>query len=75
MNEKGIEADSRYSHPLLSGLPAARAKKGKIVSAEEAVRVIRDGDTIATGGFVGIGICRGIQSLFQQRGESPHALH
>ncbi len=43
------------SHPMLSPLPPDRAKKGKIVSAEEAVRIIRDGDTVATGGFVGIG--------------------
>ena len=28
---------------------------GKIVAASEAVRLIRDGDTVATGGFVGIG--------------------
>ena len=55
MNEKKVEAEGRHSHPLLSGLPAARARKGKVVTAEEAVRVIRDGDTVATGGFVGIG--------------------
>jgi propionate CoA-transferase len=33
---------------------------GKIVSAEEAVRLIRDGDTIATGSFVGIGFAEEI---------------
>jgi hypothetical protein len=28
MNQKGSEAERRHPHPLLSGLPAARAKKG-----------------------------------------------
>src|SRR4051812_15511861 len=42
-------------------LAALRApESGKIVSAEEAVRLIRDGDTIATGGFVGIGFAEEI---------------
>ena len=38
---------------LDTALPSAET--GKIVSAREAVRLIRDGDTVATGGFVGIG--------------------
>lgn len=42
-----------HPHPLLSSQPFA--SKGKIVTAAEAVRLIRDGDTVATGGFVGIG--------------------
>ena len=42
-------------HPVLSSLPPHKARKGKIVSAQEAVRIIADGDTVATGGFVGIG--------------------
>jgi len=40
-------------HPMLSQLRNQRVKKGKLVSAEEAVRIIRDRDTIATDGFVG----------------------
>src|SRR6516225_786353 len=37
-------------------LPPVKAlDSGKIVTAEDAARLIRDGDTIATGGFVGIG--------------------
>ena len=60
MKENKIAFNDKHTHPLLSGLPAARAKKGKVVSAEEAVRVIRDGDTVATGGFVGIGFAEEI---------------
>ena len=33
----------------------AGMKRGKIVSADEAVRVIRNGDTIALDGFMGGG--------------------
>jgi propionate CoA-transferase len=33
---------------------ARRAHRNKIVSAAEAVRLIHDGDTVTTGGFVGI---------------------
>ncbi len=47
-------------HPMLSSLPPTRMKKGKVVSAEEAVRLIKDGDTVATGGFVGIGFAEEI---------------
>ncbi len=59
-------------HPMLSSLTPEKAKKGKIVSAEEAVRIIRTGDTIATGGFVGIGfpeeIAVALESYFLETG-------
>ena len=42
-------------------------KKEKIVSAEESVRVIRDGDTVAPGGFVGIGFAEEIALALENR--------
>jgi propionate CoA-transferase len=48
------------SHPMLSPTPPTKVKRGKILSAEEAIKVIRDGDTIATGGFVGTGFAEEI---------------
>jgi propionate CoA-transferase len=60
MNATSNEIKTESIHPMLSPLTPVRAKKGKIVSAREAIRVIRDGDTVATGGFVGIGFAEEI---------------
>ena len=65
------------SHPMAASLRASDT--GKIVSAREAVRLIRDGDTVATGGFVGIGFAENIavalEELFLERQQDdPHGL-
>ncbi|HSF21009.1 MAG TPA: acyl CoA:acetate/3-ketoacid CoA transferase [Burkholderiales bacterium] len=46
------------SRALLSSLRSR--EQGKVVTAAESVRLIREGDTVATGGFVGIGFPEGI---------------
>lgn len=46
-------------HPILSDL-SAHMKRGKIVTVEQALRLIKTGDTVATGGFVGIGFAEEI---------------
>lgn len=52
-------------HPALPFLK--RSEKGKVVSAADAVQLIRDGDTLATGGFVGIGFAEEIAMTIEQR--------
>ena len=51
---------------------------GKVVSAQDAVRLIRDGDTVATGGFVGIGfaeeIAVAIEELFTSSDDQSPSL-
>ncbi len=42
-------------------------ERNKIVTAAEAVRLIRDGDTVATGGFVGVAFPEGIAVALEQR--------
>jgi propionate CoA-transferase len=60
---------------LLTLAPVKALDSGKIVTAQEAASLIRDGDTIATGGFVGIGfaeeIAMEIENLYVAKGEHP----
>ena len=52
-------------HPIAETLRASDT--GKIVSARNAVRLIKDGDTVATGGFVGIGFPENIAVALEER--------
>jgi propionate CoA-transferase len=58
-------ANSSSPHPMAASLRASDT--GKIVSARDAVRLIKDGDTVATGGFVGIGFAENIAIALEQR--------
>jgi len=64
-------------HPLASLLRTP--EHGKVVSAREAVRLVRDGDTVATSGFVGIGFAEGIavalEDLFLSKEEAHFVAH
>ena len=43
------------------------SRRNKVVSAADAVRLIHDGDTVATGGFVGIGFAETVAVALEQR--------
>ena len=52
-------------HPLLG--PRPLEKRDKIVTAADAVRLIRDGATVATGGFVGTGFAEALAVAIERR--------
>ena len=66
MAQGSSEFRPQTGHPVLSPLTPQRVRKGKIVTAEEAVRIIRNNDTVATGGFVGIGFAEDIAIALEQ---------
>lgn len=53
-----VHTAETLQHPALPYL--RNSEKGKVVTATDAVHLIRDGDTVATGGFVGIGFAEEI---------------
>ena len=55
-------------HPLLvSRTLGSLDSLGKVVTARDAVRLIDSGDTVATGGFVGIGFAEGLAVALEER--------
>jgi len=54
---------------------AALAERGKVVSAADAVLLIRDGDMLATGGFVGIGFPENLAVALEKRFVDTGAPH
>ncbi|WP_295438220.1 acyl CoA:acetate/3-ketoacid CoA transferase [uncultured Thiodictyon sp.] len=55
-------------HPLLvSRTLDSLDSLGKVVTARDAVRLIDSGDTLATGGFVGIGFAEGLAVALEER--------
>jgi propionate CoA-transferase len=52
------------NHPAAAALRASDT--GKIVSAREAVALIRDGDTVAATGFVGIGFAENLADALER---------
>ena len=63
----------RTEHPFLASLRSGRG--GKVVSSTDAVRLIRNGYTVATGGFVGIGFAEGIAVALEELFLSGEAVH
>ncbi|MGE5403392.1 MAG: acyl CoA:acetate/3-ketoacid CoA transferase [Candidatus Saccharibacteria bacterium] len=54
------------NHPLKSDLVSGM-KKGKIVKPEDAVSIIKNGDVIAFGGFIGIGLAEELIIRLEER--------
>jgi propionate CoA-transferase len=55
------------SHPILEELRAQIRSKGKVVTGEQAAAIIRDGDVVTTGGFVGAGVPEDMLIYIEER--------
>ncbi|MDR3567963.1 MAG: acyl CoA:acetate/3-ketoacid CoA transferase [Syntrophobacteraceae bacterium] len=67
METEPKSSDQQKSYTDISQYRTGFAAKNKIVTAEEAVSIILDGDTVVFGGFAGIGVCEEIALAIEQR--------
>ncbi len=51
----------------LAGLHHHGSRQGKVVAAADALRLVHDGDTVASSGFVGIGFAENLAVALEQR--------
>ncbi len=61
------EAGTAFAHPILEELRAQLRRKGKVVTGEQAAAIIRNGDVVTTGGFVGAGVPEDMLIYIEER--------
>ena len=61
------DVPEKIQHPMLDPMRAMHIKKGKIVSAEAAIDLIRTGDTIVTAGFIGAGFAEELAIALKEK--------
>ena len=64
-------ATAHETHPIVKISATRSPERNKIVTAAAAVRLIRDGDTVATGGFVGVAFPEAIAVAIEQQFLAP----
>ncbi len=58
--------EGKVQHPMLGTLQP-RIKRSKIVSVEEAVQLVKNGNVVATEGFVGTGFAEEVATALEER--------
>jgi len=64
-------ATAHETHPIVKISATRSPERNKVVTAAAAVRLIRDGDTVATGGFVGVAFPEAIAVAIEQQFLAP----